>query len=204
MGRLSYVALNTRSQRSLSAMATTLNGGGQYHHASAELGIGSTWSVQQWLVNPELRLQHTQSRGDGVEESGVNPHDPFALTVDGLHMQRTAIRAQLRTSRRITLNQGYVTPQVMVGVQRRLGATPTSSARLSNLAAMYGNAGPWSIEQSAALDERTLFSLGLGVQRQQRLWSAKAHINASTSSLRKPFNADSKSFGAGLQIVRWW
>lgn len=204
VGRLSYASLNARSQRSLPALATTLNSQGQQYYASAELGIGTAWWVRQWQINPELRLRYTHSQRDGVDESGVNPNDPFALSLEGSHAQRTSAMALLRTSRRIALGQGHVVPQMTFGVQRDIGATPTSMARLSNLANLYGQAGPWSIQQSAAVDERTLFRLGLGVQWQHVLWSAKVHVDATTSSLGKPFSANTKALEAELQWVRRW
>lgn len=204
VGRLSYASLNARSQRSLPALATTLNSQGQQYYASAELGIGTAWWVRQWQINPELRLQYTHSQRDGVDESGVNPNDPFALSLEGSHVQRTSAMALLHTSRRIALGQGYVVPQMTFGVQRNIGATPTSMARLSNLANLYGQAGPWSIQQSAAVDERTLFRLGLGVQWQHLLSSAKVHVDATTSSLGKPSSANTKALEAGVQWVRRW
>ena len=204
LGRFSYASLNARSERSLSALATTLNGQGQQSHASAELGFGAAWLAQQWQLNPELSLRYTHSRHDGIDESGMNPNDPFALSLEGGFAQRTSAIAQLRIGRRIALGQGYVLPQVSLGVQRNFGAAPTSTARLSNLANLYGQAGVWSIQQNAAVDERTLFRLGLGLQWQDLLWSAKVYANASTSSLRQPFSANVKALEAGVQWVRRW
>lgn len=196
IGQLSYARLNADIQRNLTAFASIFNSQPRVHYATLEIGLGSTLALDTWRVNPEASLRVTQSKHHRIDESSPYSKD-FALTLDRQRAIYSYALTQIRASRTFMVKRAHLTPHIIVGIQQALHSTPKSEACLTQL-------GGLTIKQKTAVDYSTLVRLGVGLNLQHPVWTIRAGVNLTTSSLIRPIDADTKAFDAYLSLVRRW
>lgn len=196
VGQLSYARLDAQTQRTLSAFSANLSSRSRLHYGTLAAGMGTTFSVSAWQINPELSLRMTQSKRGRTDEQGAYNQD-FALSLDNHAATYTYATAQVRASQALSVNRGILTPHIIFGVQQALHTTPTSDAHLTSL-------GGLAIAQKAAVDDRTLIRLGVGLNFQHSKWMIRAGTNLISSSLLHPASASTKSWDGYLGLVLRW